>query len=85
MTATNDVPRAIRLPVWLVSSPHRRTPPDPDGRTPRPYGVHHARRVGQGFTACGLFAAGWPFFWDLPFGDEPHACCDVCTLVIGCD
>lgn len=73
-------PRA--LPEWLVSSPHARRPPHPDDRAPRPYGLHHARRVGSPYTACGLPAQGWPFFWDLPFGRDLTSSCPACVDAI---
>ena len=73
---------ATTLPTWLVSSPHRRTPPDPADPSRRPHGTHHARRVGEPVTACGVSAVGWPYFWDLPFGTDVRSCCPTCLAVV---
>ena len=71
------------LPTWLVSSPHRRLPPDPGEQAPRPHGLHHARRVGDRLTACGLLAVEWPYFWDLSFGTDVDHCCGACLNAVG--
>lgn len=68
--------------TYLVTARHRlatRTP----GRLPwRPYGVHHARRVGDPFTACGIAAVEWRMFWTMVFdGRSEHACAD-CAAVL---
>ena len=55
---------------------------DPGDPGPRPHGLHHARRVGEGVTACGLPALGWPYFWDLPFGAQWDRCCRPCLDAI---
>jgi hypothetical protein len=70
------------MPEWLVSSPHTRRPRRAEDPASRPYGLHHARRVGDRRTACGLYAGEWPYFWDLPFGAEPNRCCPDCVLVL---
>lgn len=69
------------LPEWLVSSRHARTP-HPDDAASRPYGLQHARRVGARYTACGLPALGWRYFWDMTFGDEPESCCPQCQYAV---
>jgi hypothetical protein len=79
-TAVGRRPRA--LPEWLVSSPHHRLPPRPNDRASRPHGLHHARRVGEHYTACGLPALNWPYFWGLAFGDEPGSTCPDCLVAL---
>jgi len=49
---------------WLTTTNHVDRL-SPKGR--EPWGVRHARVSGASRTACGLPAAGWKMFWDLPF------------------
>jgi hypothetical protein len=69
------------LPEWLVSSRHARTPRPSDAAS-RPYGLQHARRVGSAYTACGLPALGWRYFWDMRFGEEPDSTCAECLYAV---
>jgi hypothetical protein len=80
-TPRRPVPAPAELPVWLSSSAHAR-PHRPGDPARRPYGTQHARRVGETRTACGENALEWPYFWDLPFGSEPDACCLACVAAV---
>ena len=65
-------------PRWFVSAPHK-VRQGPEGAW-SPYGLRHARQVGQARTECGLVALDWPMFWELPFlvGDRSRPVCEMC-------
>lgn len=57
-----------------------------DSRHPlgrQPLGVHHARRSGCDYSACGVGVRGWPIFWHLAFGQpEGASACADCARVV---
>jgi hypothetical protein len=72
-----------RLPTWLVSAPHGQHIDAPGFQTLwRPFGTHHARKVGSSRTACGLVALGWQLFWDMPFPNEMSVTCVECRAAV---
>lgn len=59
-----------------------------DSRHPlgrQPLGVHHARRSGCDYSACGIGVRGWPIFWHLAYAESQAtvACADCARLVVG--
>ena len=67
---------------WFVSTRHRgRLRPGKDEDAP-PYGVRHARKVGERFTVCGQGALGWIFFWHLPFAPNAPETCARCSELL---
>ena len=76
--------RPTVVPTWLVSARNGTTVVPHDGGRGqwRPFGLQHARQVGASLTACGLAAAEWEIFWDLPFPSEGPAICRDCRAVI---
>jgi len=82
-------PRARALPSYFVSARHGTLVHPPTGGSLwRPFGVHHARRVGEPTTACGLTALDWRIFWEMPFpgsGSDPSSSvetCEECLVVV---
>ena len=71
-------------PTWLSSAAHRQ-PGHTDMPAARPWGLVHARRVGDLRTACGINALGWPYFWDLPFTGHGDNICAACIRTVGAD
>jgi len=63
---------------WLVTTPVARS------RTwPRePWGIVHVRGNGELLTACGVFAVGWPVFFDQTFDVEGYSSCESCASVV---
>ena len=72
----------LTLSSWRVSAPHRMPPKVGSSEPPVPYGVAHARVVGEAATACGTPAVGWPFFWELPFRPWSGAACAACSEAV---
>ena len=74
------------LPTWFVSSRNGCYVVGAQASAWRPYGTHHARRVGSIVTACGVSAVGWEFFWDMPFRfprPVPTTTCHDCLAAVG--
>jgi hypothetical protein len=65
--------------MLLVTARHRVTIRSGSERLWRPYGPHHARRVGDGRTLCGLVAIEWSIFWDMAFNPGDHQSCPQCA------
>jgi len=71
-------------PLW-VSARHAHAPALTDTVGRRPYGVHHARAVGEPLTRCGLFAVEWRIFWAMPFDPMAPEACPRCAGRTGTD
>ena len=68
--------------TWLVSARNRITVGNWERTEWRPYGQHHARKVGSLMTACGASAVEWPMFWDMEFdAGDPKACPECARAV----
>ena len=65
--------------TWFVTGRHRALCKDANGVSWRPYAEHHARRVGDRLTLCGLPAYEWPMFWDMQFQVEDPRSCPACV------
>lgn len=86
MTTVNPTARSVGpmtggLDSWLTSTKHE-VPPRLSGALPAPYGVRHARRVGETWTACGEPAADWRLFWLLPFQSWASSACAECSTLL---
>lgn len=76
-------PRRRKLPTYFVSASHRKRGRLIDGEPGwTPYGTQHAREVGSQFTACGVPAMGWPYFWEQAFPSPSTATCRACMVVL---
>jgi hypothetical protein len=64
---------------WLVTSAHGVWQATDGERSWVPYFVAHARKVGASQAACGQYAVGWQFFWDLPFDPALPGVCEKCA------
>lgn len=78
----HDTQTAADPQQWRVSAPHGRPPRPYIDEPRRPYGTGHARQVGDTSTACGLPAAGWPFFWELAFDPGDAGACTACANTV---
>ena len=83
MSETIETKKQV-VPTWFVSARNGRRTASSQGRTWqwRPFGLHHARQVGRPVTACGVLAAEWQLFWDMPFPAEPGSTCPDCRRVV---
>ena len=72
-----------RGPTWFVTARHRRSTLVDGTPTWTPYGVRHARRVGEPRTACGEAALGWVLFWEMPFAPGTDRLCRACCEAVG--
>jgi hypothetical protein len=71
------------LPSYFVSARHGTLVRSAAGQSHwQPFGVHHARRVGEPTTACGLTALDWRIFWEMPFPSEPSEPCEACFVAV---
>lgn len=74
---------AVRREKWRVSAPHASPRRKHTDEPRRPFATAHARRVGASTTACGLAAAGWPFFWELTVETKDLDLCPACASIAG--
>lgn len=86
MTTANPRVRTVGpitggLDSWLTSTKHE-VPARLSGDLPAPYGVRHARRVGETWTACGEPAVDWKVFWLLPFQPWVSSACTECSTLL---
>lgn len=82
--STTHRPAARELPRHFVSARHGTLHRDSatGDSSWRPFGLHHARRVGAPVTECGLPAAEWPMFWELAFPGVPTETCEDCLVAV---
>jgi hypothetical protein len=72
-----------RVPEWLVTAPHKRSIFVDGEPMSIPYGIHHAKRIGERSTACGLNATEWVAFRKLAFLPAAFRACPECAALMG--
>jgi hypothetical protein len=83
MTSRKIEPSSRRSPEWLVTAPHKRSILVDGEPMSIPYGIHHAKRIGEWSTACGLNAIEWVVFWELAFLPAAFRACPQCAALVG--
>ena len=81
-TAPSPSTAPKRLPTWLVSARHARRVHHNGSASLVPYAEHHARRIGDSTTACGMLALGWTNFYELSFVPGAQQSCEKCTAIL---
>jgi hypothetical protein len=51
----------------------------------RPWGLRHARRLGNPLTACGTLASNWPTFLNRRFDSRDDANCPKCVRALAAE
>ncbi|HWJ65271.1 MAG TPA: hypothetical protein VNT31_01210 [Nocardioides sp.] len=61
--------RACAQADWVTTAAHAAP-----RRERRPWGTVHVKQDGALVTACGVYVAEWPVFWDLSLLAGPDVC-----------